>query len=122
MVPGSTMRARGPVRAGGIMRRVLVAALAVGMFAAPGAAQLSADYAAWADGPVMYLLTEEESRQYALLKSDEAAQRFVDLFWVQRDSDLTTRANEFRLDFEAKVLTDEMVRMLSGYLAASGGR
>jgi len=86
------------------MRRVLVAALAVGMFAAPAAAQLSADFAAWADGPVMYVLTEEESRQYALLKSDEAARRFVDLFWVQRDPDLTTRANEFKLDFDAKVL------------------
>ncbi len=84
------------------MKRLALVSVLVGLLAAPAWAQLSPKYADWPDGPVKVLLTAPETAAYAALTSDEAAQHFIDLFWAKRDPDLNTRANEFRLDFEAR--------------------
>jgi len=85
------------------MKRLTVACLALLLLAAPGWAQLSQKYAGWDEGPVRWLLTQDEKKAYDALKSDAEAQKFIDLFWAKRDPNLETRANEFKLDFEARV-------------------
>ena len=84
-------------------KTLLMACIALLVTTAPALAQLSEEYAGWAEGPVKYLLTEEEAAQYAALTSDEEAQKFIDLFWAKRDPDLNTRINEFKVDFDARV-------------------
>ncbi len=56
----------------------------------------------WRDGPVRYLLTEDEYRRFGLLKTDEARRVFVAQFWRKLDPDLSTPANEFRDRFERR--------------------
>jgi len=85
------------------MKKTVLALFATLILTTPVQAQLSEQYATWADGPVKYLLTEKEAAEYAALSSDEAAQHFIDLFWAKRDPDLNTRINEFKVDFDARV-------------------
>ncbi len=85
------------------MKKTLLACFAVLVLAVPARAQLSEKYATWPEGPVQYLLTEDEAARYATLTTDEAAQEFIDLFWAKRDPDLNTRVNEFKVDFDARV-------------------
>ncbi len=84
------------------MRRI-VCVLVVAISSSHVAAELPSELAAWPDGPVGILMSDEERAAYAAIESPRAAQRFIDLFWARRDPDLTTRENEFRVDFEARV-------------------
>ncbi|GEM_PF-631055 len=86
------------------MKKTLLACLAMFILVTPAWAQLTEKYATWPDGPVKFLLTEKEAAEYATLTSDEAAQHFIDLFWAKRDPDLNTRINEFKVDFDARVV------------------
>lgn len=58
----------------------------------------------WRDGPVRYLLSEDEYTRYGHLWTDEARQAFVDRFWRRLDPDPATPANEFRDRYEARVV------------------
>ena len=58
----------------------------------------------WGDGPVRHLMTKDEMRQWKDVKSDAEAQAFIDLFWARRDPTPDTPRNEFKEDFEARVL------------------
>jgi GWxTD domain-containing protein len=85
------------------MRRAVLAFVSLILVTAPAWAQLSKKYATWPDGPAGLLLTQQERAAYKTITSDEAAQKFIDLFWAKRDPDLDTRVNEFKLEFEARV-------------------
>src|SRR5258708_4723398 len=76
----------------------MLAALAVTALAAVSPAKRS-----WADGPVQYLMTKEETAAWRALDSDAAADDFIALFWARRDPTPGTPRNELREDFEAKV-------------------
>ncbi len=76
----------------------------IGLSAAPLAeAQLSAEYADWDKGPEGFLLTKKEKKEWAKINTDEAAERFIELFWARRNPELTGAYNAFKAEFEAKV-------------------
>jgi len=85
------------------MKRIIAICFSLVLGAAPVWAGLSHKYAAWPDGPVQLLLTSQERAAYQQLTTDEQAKSFIDLFWAKRDPNLETRANEFKLDFDARV-------------------
>ena len=85
------------------LRRVLiatfVAAVAVGALAA-----ISPERVEWGKGPVQFLMTKAEIAQWKTIKSDEEADKFVALFWARRDPTPGTPRNEFREQYEKRVL------------------
>jgi len=85
-------------------RLVILVCFALTVFLAPFAdAQLSGDYADWADGPEGFLLTKKEKKEWAKISSDADAERFIALFWAKRNPEPNSSFNAFRADFEAKV-------------------
>ncbi|HEX5044095.1 MAG TPA: GWxTD domain-containing protein [Candidatus Polarisedimenticolaceae bacterium] len=64
----------------------------------------------WRDGPVRYLLTEDEQRRFARLRTPEARQAWVDRFWRRLDPDPATPRNEFQERFEARVAETDRFR------------
>ena len=75
-----------------------VAALALNAFA------LSAEYLEWGRGPAQFLMTKEEAAQWKTITSDDDAKAFVALFWARRDPTPDTPRNEFREEFERRVI------------------
>lgn len=57
----------------------------------------------WAKGPVRWILTDEEEKQFKALKTDEERAAFVKAFWEKRDPTPGTPANEFDVIFWKKV-------------------
>ena len=81
-----------------------VAALAtIILVASTAAAQLSPEYADWADGPAGFLLTKKEKKEWEKITADAEAERFIELFWARRNPDPNAAFNAFRAEFEAKV-------------------
>jgi GWxTD domain-containing protein len=66
-------------------------------------AQMSGDYAGWADGPEGFLLTKKEKKARGKITTDAEAERFIELFWARRNPEPTSPFNAFRAEFEAKV-------------------
>ncbi|HYK42175.1 MAG TPA: GWxTD domain-containing protein, partial [Thermoanaerobaculia bacterium] len=58
----------------------------------------------WASGPVRYLLTPDEKREWEVLSGDADRSAFVTKFWASRDPRPETPQNEFREEFERRVL------------------
>src|SRR5688572_10282476 len=79
------------------IRNLLIALIAVSAFA------LSPDRAEWGKGPVQFLMTKEEIAQWNAIKTDDAADKFIALFWARRDPTPATPRNEFREVFEQRV-------------------
>jgi GWxTD domain-containing protein len=73
------------------------AAVAVSAFA------LSPEHTEWGKGPAQFLMTKEEIAQWKAIKSDEAADKFVALFWARRDPTPDTPRNENHEQFEIRV-------------------
>jgi GWxTD domain-containing protein len=71
--------------------------------AVPAAAELSEQYAEWAEGPVGFLLTEDEQDEWKTITDDAEAQRFIELFWARRNPNPTSPVNEFKARFESMV-------------------
>ena len=66
-------------------------------------AQLSGDYADWAEGPEGFLLTKKEKKDWAKIKTDAEAEQFIELFWAKRNPEPNNPFNAFRAEFESKV-------------------
>lgn len=66
-------------------------------------AAVSPQKAAWAKGPVQFMLTPQEVNAWSALKTDEEADAFIASFWARRDPTPGTAVNEFRDDFDARV-------------------
>ena len=62
----------------------------------------------WADGPVRYLLTPEEKEKWNSIGSTADRDAFVVEFWKKRDPTPGTELNEFREEFDRRVLFSEM--------------
>jgi GWxTD domain-containing protein len=82
---------------------VFVILTLAGTFASIAQAQLSAEYAGWADGPEGFLLTKKEKKEWAKISTDADAERFIDLFWARRNPEPGNPHNPFKEEFEAKV-------------------
>lgn len=57
----------------------------------------------WADGPVRFLLTPEDRRDFQSLGGAASRSEFVTAFWKARDPKPETVDNEFREEFEKRV-------------------
>jgi GWxTD domain-containing protein len=61
-------------------------------------------YKDWDHSPEYVLLANDaEKKEWAAVKSDEDAEKFVALFWAKRDPDPRTPANEYKQAFDARV-------------------
>lgn len=80
----------------------LVATILAGM-SMTALAAVSPAKRSWADGPVQFLMTNEEKAAWLALDNDAAADDFIALFWARRDPTPGTPRNELREDFEARV-------------------
>src|SRR5713226_7760147 len=87
-----------------LRRRSLGAiALSVMLTSLTGYAGLSPMYVEFPKSPAKWLMTSDEARAFRVAKTDEEAQRLIDLFWARRDPTPGTPRNEFREEFEARV-------------------
>jgi GWxTD domain-containing protein len=85
-------------------RLIFLVCFALTLILAPIAeAQLSGEYADWAEGPEGFLLTKKEKKEWGKIKTDTEAERFIELFWVKRNPEPNNPFNAFRAEFEAKV-------------------
>lgn len=57
----------------------------------------------WADGPVRYIMTDFEVRDWKALEDDSSRGLFIERFWAKRDPTPNTLANEYRQLFWQRV-------------------
>lgn len=81
----------------------LFVAVVVSLCAAVAHAQLSPEFADWANGPAGFLLTKKESKEWDKIKSDAEAEAFIELFWARRNPNPETTFNAFKAEFDSKV-------------------
>jgi GWxTD domain-containing protein len=67
----------------------------------PGGAETPGD--AWSEGPVRFLLTADEKRDYVRLLGPREQSEFVANFWRSRDPHPEASENAFREEFEKRV-------------------
>lgn len=61
-------------------------------------------YKDWDKSPeFVYLTTDAEKKAWKAIQTDDEAAKFIQLFWVKRDPDMKTPANEYKQRFEALV-------------------
>ena len=87
------------------MRRTVMLSIALlALAAAPAAAQLASTYLDWAAGPAQHLFTKQDREEWRAIATDEAAEAFIRLFWARRDPTPESAENEFRREFERRVV------------------
>lgn len=64
--------------------------------------QLGVEYSKWLAGPIYYMATPEERREYLALTSDEQAAAFVEEFWRRRDPEPEIFGNPVRELFDRR--------------------
>lgn len=64
---------------------------------------LSPDLSQWLAGPIYFIATQDERRQFLELEDDVAAERFIDEFWRRRDPAPELFGNEVRRLYEERV-------------------
>jgi len=65
----------------------------------------------WADGPVKWILTPEETAAWSAVKSDTERAEFVEKFWQARNPDPGSEDNRARAEFERRTaFADEYFR------------
>lgn len=77
---------------------IAIAAMATSVFA-----QLSKENSDFGNGPVSWIMTNEEKAQWKGIKTDADAKAFIDLFWARRDPTPGTPRNEFKETFDQRV-------------------
>lgn len=50
----------------------------------------------WLDQDVLYIISDDERKVFKDLSTPDEKDQFIEQFWMRRDSDLTTTANEYR--------------------------
>lgn len=75
--------------------RHTLAALCLISIATAAFGALSKQVAEFASGPAQFLFTREERQQWEKLKTDEEANKFIELFWARRDPTPGTPHNEY---------------------------
>lgn len=57
----------------------------------------------WLDGPVRYIVLDEEREAFAKLGSTAEREAFIRWFWARRDDDLRSASNRYREEFYERV-------------------
>ncbi|HVS31856.1 MAG TPA: GWxTD domain-containing protein [Thermoanaerobaculia bacterium] len=86
------------------MKRIWMGLIITTTLAGVAVADLSSRYTEWGQGPVQHLMTKEEMAQWKDIQTDAEAQAFADLFWARRDPTPQTERNEFRDEFDKRVV------------------
>jgi GWxTD domain-containing protein len=60
-------------------------------------------YGRWVNEDVVYIITEEERKVFNLLKTEGEREQFIEQFWLRRDTDPDTIANEYREDYYQRI-------------------
>jgi GWxTD domain-containing protein len=60
-------------------------------------------YNKWLTEDVAYIITDEETRFFSQLKSDEERERFIEEFWLRRDPTPDTDENDYRKDHYERI-------------------
>jgi GWxTD domain-containing protein len=95
-----------PRRGGpGAFLALLLLSAAVTAAASRGEAPADRPQAIWREGPVRYIITTEEDREFRRLREDEDRLRFIERFWYRRDPEPRTLVNEYRHEFWTRVAT-----------------
>lgn len=84
-------------------RKLMTAAMALGMVAGAAMAEVEGEIGQWGKGPASHLLTKEEQKEWKKLKTQEEAEKFIQLFWARRDPTPETPQNEFRDEIDRRV-------------------
>ena len=71
--------------------------------AVPPTEDFDAPVPEWVDGPVRYVLPQEDKVAYRKIETTEERARFIRRFWAARDPDRTTPENEYRALFLRRV-------------------
>ena len=69
----------------------------------------SYDLKSWIDGPVRYIATYNEVKEFKGLKTDQERNNFIYKFWQRRDPSILTLKNEFREKFWEKVIASNQL-------------
>lgn len=83
------------------IRNILLATAAAAV--ASSAFALTPEHTAWGKGPAAVLMTKDEAAQWKAISSDDAAEKFIALFWARRDPTPGTPRNEFHEELDARV-------------------
>ncbi|MFM9904470.1 MAG: GWxTD domain-containing protein [Pyrinomonadaceae bacterium] len=60
-------------------------------------------YKKWLDNDVAYIITNEETRAFKALATDEERENFIESFWRRRDPNPDTEENEFREEYYERI-------------------
>ncbi|MFN2442471.1 MAG: GWxTD domain-containing protein [Thermoanaerobaculia bacterium] len=86
------------------MRKAAAAVVLLAILGAGDAwARLSEQYRTWPDGPVKFLMTTDDQKEWKKVRTDADAEEFVNLFWARRDPSPATPENELRQAFDQRV-------------------
>lgn len=69
----------------------------------PAAGEETVRLQEWSKGPIRYIVTSEEEREFRRLKTDNERVAFIERFWSRRDPSPRTYENEYRQLFWARV-------------------
>jgi GWxTD domain-containing protein len=85
------------------VRPVFLGLVLTSMAAASGPPDWKTPSKDWVKGPVGWLMSEDEEKQFKTLKSDEERTAFAKTFWEKRDPTPGTPDNEYELIFWQRV-------------------
>jgi GWxTD domain-containing protein len=57
----------------------------------------------WLDGPIRYIITDDERKEFKKLALTEEKQKFIRWFWARRDPNPDSEQSEFREEFYRRV-------------------
>jgi GWxTD domain-containing protein len=57
----------------------------------------------WLDQDVAWIITDEERKTFKALKTDDEREQFIEQFWLRRDPDPDTDANEYREEYYQRI-------------------
>ncbi|MBP6822387.1 MAG: GWxTD domain-containing protein [Acidobacteria bacterium] len=60
-------------------------------------------YKRWVNEDVLWIITDEERKTFNLLKTDDEREQFIEQFWLRRDPDPDTDANEYREEYYQRI-------------------
>jgi GWxTD domain-containing protein len=63
----------------------------------------SSVYKRWLDQDVAWIITDEERKTFKALKTDDEREQFIEQFWLRRDPDPDTDANEYREEYYQRI-------------------
>lgn len=65
--------------------------------------KLKSVYKRWVNEDVLWIITDEERKTFNSLKTDDERESFIEQFWLRRDPDPDTDANEYREEYYQRI-------------------